>query len=67
MSEGKKRRVYTAECKAKVVPEAMRGGGDDRDRTGIRRASGAGGPWKKGDSGECRNAVRYLTRPQAGR
>ncbi len=48
MSEGKKRGIHMTEFKAKVVPEAMRGGGDDRGRTGIQRTSGVGGPWKKG-------------------
>jgi hypothetical protein len=58
MSEGKKRRVHSAEFKAKVGLEAVRGGEDgDGDRAGIRRASGAGGPVEEGDPGERRRSV----------
>lgn len=68
MSEGKKRRVHTAEFKAKVGLEAVRG---IKTVTEIAQEFGVHpvlvGQVEKGNPGERRRLVRRQARPQADR
>ena len=58
MSETKKRNVHLPEFKAKVgAGGGARGDDDQRDRSGARRASGAGEPVEKGNPGAGQDLV----------